>query len=85
METGTSNTDAVTVRLAGDAAYSVNASTLMERASGLDGHTNDDFIWSPQSTTTSPTIGDLDFTNGYQVDGLPSDGTFEEYLQSPGT
>ena len=85
VETGTSNTDAVTVRLAGDAAYSVNASTLMERASGLDGDTNDDFIWSPQSTTTSPTIGDLDFTNGYQVDGLPSDGTFEEYLQSPGT
>jgi len=85
VESGTSNIDSITVRLAGDAAYP-SLSTLMARAgfpsAGIDADTNDDFIWTPISTTTSSTIGDLDFTNGYQVDGLPSIGTTQESVQS---
>ena len=37
----------------------------------VDSDSNDDFIWSPVSTTTAPSILDFDFTNGYQVQGLP--------------
>lgn len=82
VESGTTNIDSFTVRLAGDSAYSVNANTLMEKASGVDGDTNDDFLWSPISTTTSNAISDLDFTNGYQVTGLPDVGTTQESIQS---
>jgi hypothetical protein len=71
VETGTGS-ETVTVQLDGDAAYSVNANTLMEVASGVDGDTNDDFLWSPISTTTQNTINDLDFTNGYLLQGLPT-------------
>ncbi|MDP3762463.1 MAG: hypothetical protein Q8Q97_00110, partial [bacterium] len=67
----TTGSETVSYTLLGDAAYSVNASTLMEKAVGVDGDTNDDFLWSPISTTTQNLIGDLDFTNGYQVKGLP--------------
>ncbi len=82
VESGTTNIDSFTVRLAGDTAFPVNANTLMEAASGVDGDTNDDFLWSPQSTSTSPTINDRDFTNGYQVQGLPDVGTTQESIQS---
>ncbi len=74
-----SGSETVTVDLLGDAAFPVNASTLMNMTAttggipaGVDADTNDDFIWSPISTTTANTIYDLDFTNGYQVQGLPS-------------
>lgn len=38
---------------------------------GVDADTNNDFIWSPGSTSTSPTVYDFDFANGYQMPGLP--------------
>ncbi|HJN62824.1 MAG TPA: hypothetical protein QGH03_01155 [Candidatus Paceibacterota bacterium] len=72
--------ESISVSLLGDAAYSVNAATWMEVASGLDGDTNDDFLWSPISTTTQNTINDLDFTNGYQVQGLPSSNMTAESI-----
>jgi len=31
------------------------------------------FLWSPNSTTT-PTVADVDWTNGYSIPGLPSSG-----------
>ena len=31
------------------------------------------FLWSPNSTTT-PTVSDIDWTNGYALPGLPSNG-----------
>ncbi|MBI5466929.1 MAG: hypothetical protein HY975_01805, partial [Candidatus Kerfeldbacteria bacterium] len=65
----------VTTKLGGDAAYPVNAITLMDQATGTDGDTNDNFIWSPVSTNTSALAAstDLDWTNGYYVSGLPTD------------
>lgn len=39
---------------------------------GVRADTNNDFIWMPGSTSSSPTINDIDFTNGYQVQGLPA-------------
>ncbi len=81
VETGTGS-ESISVKLLGDAAYPVNAATLMDTATGVDGDTNDDFIWSPISTTTQNTINDLDFTNGYQVQGLPSVNMTSETLTS---
>jgi len=81
VETGT-DSESINVSLLGDAAYPVNASTLMNTASGTDGDTNDDFVWSPVSTTTQNTINDLDFTNGYQVQGLPSPRMTQESMTS---
>lgn len=81
VETGTGS-ESIDVKLLGDAAFPVNSSNLMEVASTVDGDTNDDFIWSPISTTTQNTINDLDFTNGYQVEGLPSPNMTAETFTS---
>ncbi len=70
---GTSET--IQTQLEGDTAYPVNAATLMQIAKvatgGADSDTNNDFIWSPISTTTTSLHTDLDWTNGYGVPGLP--------------
>ena len=47
---------------------------------GVDNDAQNDFIWTPISTTTSVTIGDLDYTNGYGVVGLPSNNTSAETI-----
>ncbi len=72
------------VQLEGDAAYptatpSVGgaAAGTMGKAATVNGDSNNDFIWSPRSTTSSTgetaaqIIEDLDWTNGYGVSGLP--------------
>ncbi|MBI4224921.1 MAG: peptidoglycan-binding protein [Candidatus Sungbacteria bacterium] len=91
VSTNTNSKDTITVNLRGDSAYPVNTATLMSKAgsqgstavtSSVDADTNNAFIWSPVSTTTQNTIQDLDFTNGYQVKGLPAIGTTQESLQS---
>ena len=82
----TTGSESITISLLGDAAYPVRipegatltrsegaAHSMGAASAGVDSDTNDDFIWSPVSTTTQNTINDLDFTNGYQVEGLPSD------------
>lgn len=68
------------VQLEGDAAFPVNSSNLMQQASGIDGDANDDFIWSPVSTSTSNNKADLDWTNGYGVTGLPSSNMTSETI-----
>lgn len=82
VESGTTNIDSITVRLAGDGAFPTGQATLMLKASTAASDANGDFIWSPISTTTSNAIGDIDFTNAYQVQGLPDVGTAQESLQS---
>ena len=47
---------------------------------GVDTDANDDFIWSPLSTTSSSAVSDLDFTNGYGLIGLPSANMSPETL-----
>lgn len=62
-----SGTDTFTVKMLGDTARPVNdEGTFVSDAAAQDADANDDFIWSPQATTTV-TIGSQDFTNGYAV------------------
>lgn len=69
---GTSNSaGTVTTKLAGDSSYPI-LSTLMGQTSTVDGQTYDNFIWSPNATTTSVATS-IDWTNGYLVSGLPTD------------
>jgi hypothetical protein len=81
VETGTGS-ETISVSLLGDASYPVNSANLMEIAVTSDGDAQDDFIWSPISTTTQNTINDLDFTNGYQIKGLPDTNMTAEILTS---
>jgi len=76
----TTGSESITVKLNGDSAYPSGisgATTNMFAASDIAalGATINNFIWSPVSTTTSNTVNDLDYTNGYQVQGLPSTGS----------
>ncbi|XKT74552.1 MAG: beta strand repeat-containing protein [Patescibacteria group bacterium UBA2163] len=68
----------VTTRLSGDAAYPAQAG-LMGKETAVDDDANDDFIWSPNATTTSA-AAHVDWTNGYFLPGLPSNGTSAETL-----
>jgi trimeric autotransporter adhesin len=63
----------VTTRISGDAAYPA-ISGLMSYAATVQADTNDDFVWSPNATTSSLSTH-LDWSNGYSVSGLPSAGT----------
>jgi len=75
VETG-SGTESIVVQLEGDSAFPTNAAMLVAGTSagtsGVDNDTNDDFIWSPISTTSAELLTDLDWTNGYLVPGLPT-------------
>lgn len=72
---GTASGAAVTTSLQGDSAYPAffTSTVFMATSSMIDADANDDFIWSPNSTTTVTTDG-VDWTNGYGVVGLPSGG-----------
>ncbi|MBU3926019.1 peptidoglycan-binding protein [Patescibacteria group bacterium] len=83
-------TYSASTQIQGDAAYllftaawtAIDAFMLSAEnadSSGIQGTTNDDFIWSPNATTT--TITDVvDWTNGYGVSGLPSGNMTPEIL-----
>ncbi len=71
----TTGSESLTVQLEGDLAapnQPYNMNQVGTLASGVDFDTNDDFIWSPNSTSSSNALGDLDWTNGYAVPGLPT-------------
>lgn len=69
----TSGANIITTVL-GDAAYpSLAAATFDGTAAAIDGDTNDDFIWSPNTTGTS-LVTDADWVNGFGIVGLPSGG-----------
>ena len=70
--TGGPTGGSVTTNIQGDAAYPELASLLRGAvAVDNDNGSNDDFIWSPNATTTS-NLTHLDWTNGYFVPGLPA-------------
>ena len=93
VETG-SGTEYITIQLEGDAAFptiiGTPASNYMNTAGGVLGFTDaginsdadNDFIWSPSSTSTTMSIINLDFTNGYGVVGLPTTNMLSETLTS---
>ncbi len=74
--TGSTNwSGSLTTKISGDSAYPPLA-VLMSSSTGIDNLTTDnDFIWSPNSTSTTPAFANLDWTNGFGVPGLSSGGT----------
>ncbi|TSC61702.1 MAG: hypothetical protein Athens041674_685, partial [Parcubacteria group bacterium Athens0416_74] len=64
-----------TTYIAGDSAYPSLAAGLMGNTTVLDADSNDDFVWSPNSTSTTPAFANQDWTNGYGVPGLPGAGS----------
>ena len=64
--------DSITTTLQGDSAYP-SLSTAMGTAATINSDSNDDFVWSPNATTSS-TNNHVDWTNGYGVSGLPAGG-----------
>lgn len=67
----------ITSRISGDSVYPASALTsgyMMATSTAVDDHTDDNFIWSPNSTTTA-TANDVDWTNGFNIPGLPSGGS----------
>lgn len=72
--------DAVVVQMEGDAAH-ISAATNGLRAdnSGVDGDTNDDFIWSDRSNS-SHALTTADWYNGYKVPGLPTTNLDSEVI-----
>ena len=64
--------DSIAVALLGDASFASNTNLVnRQTADAVDGATHDDFIWSPNTTTTSATTTN-DWLSGFQVPGLPS-------------
>lgn len=56
--------------------FSTSTSNTLGGATAADAGGNsalNSFLWSPNSTTT-PTVNDVDWTNGYAIPGLPSNG-----------
>ncbi|MBI4992180.1 MAG: peptidoglycan-binding protein [Candidatus Harrisonbacteria bacterium] len=75
--------DSISTALQGDAAYPSLSGAgdlgFMTSAAGADADANDDLIWTPNSTTTSA-VANNDFTNGYNVSGLPSSAMTAQVL-----
>lgn len=92
LSTVTTSKDTITVQLDGDSAFPTAhqsggdtgdmGRSGINAVQGVDNDTNDNFIWSPVSTTTQNTVYDLDYTNSYQVIGLPAAGMWQNTLQS---
>ena len=77
---GAASGASVSSQIQGDAAYPQLAAFLAVATSGgIDGGTDNDFIWSPNATTTS-LVSHEDWTNGYGVDGLPASNMTAEVL-----
>ena len=70
--TGAVSGSSITTTLLGDTAYVRGATST------LDGARN--FVWSPNSTTTS-SFGSADFTTGYGVPGLPASSLSQTLTQ----
>jgi hypothetical protein len=74
---GTTNwSGSVSTKISGDSAYPALATTVrLAGAAVIDEDGNDDFIWSPNSTSSTPAFANNDWTNGFGVAGLSSGGT----------
>lgn len=74
---GAGSGDSASISLQGDSAY--YASGYIGTATAIDADTNDNFIWSPD-TTTSSVPSTTDWLNGYRLPGLPSTGLSSQTL-----
>ena len=85
-------TESFTVAMNGDAAFARPSAASgghsdtrtgnMFKATTTDRDTNNDFVWTPISTTTSVSFDDIDFANGYLLPGLPTSNMPVETLTS---
>jgi len=57
--------------VSGEMGQSGIGGNVPSTTAGVYSDSNNDLIWSPGSTSSAPTILDFDYTNGYQVTGLP--------------
>jgi len=73
--TGSATTYSITTTLDGDSAFPSLAAFMGNEAT-IDADANDDFIWSPNATTTS-LVSHVDWTNGFTIQGLPSSGLIQ--------
>ena len=90
-DTGTAG-DSISTQLQGDASSFANQSTSQmgqaqvantsRATSTVYAYADNDFIWSPNSTTTASGLTNLDFTNGYGVVGLPGTNLSPTTLQT---
>ena len=69
---GATSGASITTTLLGDAAYP-SLSGFDSTAALIDADTNDDVIWSP-NTTGQSAVTDADWVNGFGLVGLPSGG-----------
>ncbi len=75
--TGTATTYSVTTTLEGDSAFPALVGTkFMDDVDLLDADANDDFLWSPNATTSS-LVTHEDWTNGYALPGFPANGLIQ--------
>jgi len=78
--TGSASGASITTTLKGASAFvtgtTPTASGTNPLATAASANFGNDFIWSPNSTTTSARA-DLDWTGGFNVSGLPSNGLIE--------
>jgi hypothetical protein len=64
--------DSIAVALLGDSSFASNTNTVdRQTANAVNEATHNDFIWSPNTTTTAAT-STTDWLSGFQVPGLPS-------------
>ncbi len=77
---GDGDGDSIQIQLDGDADFP-SLAALMASATSVDSDANDDFIWSPNATTTSGVTAN-DWTNGYGLPGLPSSNMDAEVLSN---
>lgn len=88
---GAASGASVSTQLQGDPSFPNNSPAVdngdMHQASRVDGivangndGVRDFFIWSPNSTSTSASVNDADWTNGYGVVGLPGTNMSAEVL-----
>ncbi|MDP3989510.1 MAG: peptidoglycan-binding domain-containing protein [bacterium] len=64
--TAAGTTYAVTTQLQGDAIHVSSSGTMASSSYAYDNDTHNDFLWSPNATTTSE-LGHLDWANGYGI------------------
>ena len=80
--TGVGSGDSMTVTLRGDSAYP-SLAALMGNYANIEAAAtaSNNLIWSPRATTTTNSINDRDWINGYNVPTLPAGGvTFSKSL-----
>ena len=75
---GTTANNWVKTYVQGDSAYP-SLYTLMGSTTPVDAGTDNDFIWSPFASSTIG-VNAIDWTNGYKVEGLPSNGMSSETI-----